>query len=70
MAMKGTLTFSELQKLTGYKSSSGVERCLKRQGVPVLYGKNGPFTLVAALENALGLKADRDKIDPKYNFDF
>ena len=43
-----------------------LEKCLKKNGVRVLYGKNGqPFTTLDAINAALGLKASgtREEID-------
>jgi hypothetical protein len=47
----------ELQKATGYERIGDLEKCLKKNGVRVLYGKNGqPFTTLYAINAALGLK--------------
>lgn len=58
-----TLSFHELQQLTGYKRPADVERCLKRQGVPLFTGKDGPFTTQDALNQALGLRQDREPVE-------
>jgi len=59
----GTLSFQELQKLTGYQRPADVEKCLKKQGVPVLIGKDGPFTTLDLLNQALGLRHDREPVE-------
>ncbi len=56
----------QLQKATGYERIGDLEKCLKKNGVRVLYGKNGqPFTTIDAINAALGLKAsgEREGID-------
>jgi len=56
----------QLQKATGYERPGDLEKCLKKNGVRVLYGKNGqPFTTLDAINAALGLKASgaREDID-------
>ncbi len=60
--MMTTIVNSEqLQKATGYDRLSDIEKCLKKNGVRVLYGKNGAiFTTIDALNAALGLKAQTD----------
>ena len=68
--MNDFLTFKQLKELTGYKTSSAVERCLKAQGIPVMYGKDGPFTLVEAFRNALGLTASNDELPEKERIEF
>lgn len=42
--MDNTLTFSDLQQLTGYKRAGDVERCLKDQGIVFFWGRSGPWT--------------------------
>ena len=66
MPLNAELTFSDLKDLTGYTRAADVERCLKRQGVPVFIGKNGPFTTHEALNQALGIRQNEqlpDKIE-------
>ena len=56
----------QLQKATGYERIGDLEKCLKKNGVRVLYGKNGqPFTTIDAINAALGLKTgdEREDID-------
>jgi len=58
--------FEQLQKVIGYERLGDLEKCLKKNGVRVLYGKNGqPFTTLDAINAALGLKAkgEREDID-------
>jgi|GEM_PF-3379218 hypothetical protein len=46
-------------KVTGYDRTVDLEKCLKKNGIRVLYGKNGqPFTTLDAINAALGLKAE------------
>ncbi len=42
--MSETLTFTDLQQLTGYIRQADVERCLKDQGITFFWGKSGPWT--------------------------
>jgi hypothetical protein len=54
----------QLQKATGYERASDLEKCLKKNGIRVLYGKNGqPFTTLDAINAALGLKTNEAKED-------
>jgi hypothetical protein len=54
----------QLQKATGYDRHADLEKCLKKNGVRVLYGKNGqPFTTLDAINAALGLKASEARED-------
>jgi len=51
----------QLQKATGYDRLGDIEKCLKKNGVRVLYGKNGAIiTTIDTLNAALGLKAQTD----------
>jgi hypothetical protein len=52
------VTFEQLKAATGYDSASGVERCLRKNGVRFLYGKLGIYTTVDAINAAMGLKLD------------
>lgn len=55
---------AQLQKATGYERPVDVEKCLKKNGVRVLYGKNGqPFTTIDAINVALGLKTNNNSED-------
>ncbi|MEJ1470950.1 MAG: hypothetical protein RPU59_07785 [Candidatus Sedimenticola sp. (ex Thyasira tokunagai)] len=53
--IQATLNYQELQVLTGYTRRSDVERCLERQGVRFFSGRKGPFTIVSALNHAIGV---------------
>jgi hypothetical protein len=56
----------QLKKATGYERPGDLEKCLKNNGVRVLYGKNGqPFTTLDAINAALGLKTSdaKEEID-------
>lgn len=54
----------QLQKATGYERIGDLEKCLKKNGVRVLYGKNGqPFTTIDAINAALGLKTSDERED-------
>jgi hypothetical protein len=64
------LDFESLQQLTGYKNPSSIEKCLAEQGVPVLHGKNGPFTTLSALENGLGLDVKTTNKNPDQEISF
>jgi len=51
--------FEQLKQLTQYDRPADVVRCLHRQGVKCLTGKDGrPFTSEAAINRALGLEAE------------
>lgn len=54
----------QLQKATGYERPCDVEKCLKKNGVRVLYGKNGAvFTTIDAINAALGLVKGAEQED-------
>ena len=56
----------QLQKAIRYERLGDFEKCLKKNDVRVLYGKNGqPFTTLDAINAALGLKISsvREEID-------
>jgi predicted RNA-binding protein YlqC (UPF0109 family) len=54
------ITFDDLQALTGYSRPADVERCLKKQGVTLIIGRDGrPATTIEALNQALGVRQDR-----------
>ena len=59
--MTAIINSEQLQKATGYDRPGDIERCLKKNGVRVLYGRNGVvFTTTDAINAALGLKAKSD----------
>ncbi len=54
--MIGTVLETEdLKKLTQYKGPHDAAKCLVDQGVQVLWGKDGPFTTIEAINKALGV---------------
>lgn len=60
--MTAIVSFEQLQEATGYSQCSTVEKCLRKNGVPFLYGNNGKiFTTVDALNAAIGLKSSTPK---------
>ena len=62
------ITFDDLQALTGYSRPADVERCLKKQGVTLIIGRDGrPATTIEALNQALGVRQDRS-LAPKIEF--
>lgn len=65
--MARLVTHEELKAATGFDNNAAIEKCLRSQKVPVLYGKNGHvFTTLDAINNALGLKSkeqNQDKIE-------
>lgn len=63
------LTFQQLQEITGYKRAGDVERCLKRQGVRYLYGKDGVWTTLEAVNEACGVKPAGDSQPDLYSPD-
>lgn len=59
--MPDLITLDQLKKATGHKTISGVERCLQKQGIKVIYGKKGfLFTTVDAINNALGINKETE----------
>ena len=62
------ITFDDLQTLTGYSRPADVERCLKKQGVTVIIGRDGrPATTIEALNQALGVRQDKES-PPRIEF--
>ena len=56
--MSNLVDSDELSRATGYERPGDIEKCLRKNGVPVLYGKNGKiFTTVDAVNTALGITA-------------
>ena len=52
------VTHDELKAATGFDNNAALEKCLRSQKIPVLYGKDGHvFTTLDAINNALGLKS-------------
>lgn len=64
--MSGTdvLTFEDLRRITGYTRPADVERNLREQGVRVFRGRTGPWTTVALINHAGGIRpAQREQYD-------
>jgi hypothetical protein len=65
--MARIITHEELKAATGFDNNAALEKCLRSQKIPVLYGKDGHvFTTLDAINNALGLKSidqNNDKIE-------
>ena len=49
------LCTNDLRAITGYKNAADVARCLRRQGVKVFEGKDGPWTTIEAINSAAGV---------------
>jgi hypothetical protein len=54
--MAQLVTFDQLKVATGYDRPGDVEKCLRKNGVRFLHGKNGIYTTLDALNAAMGLK--------------
>ncbi len=65
--MARIITHEELKAATGFDNNAALEKCLRSQKIPVLYGKDGHvFRTLDAINNALGLKSidqNNDKIE-------
>lgn len=66
--MTQLIATDELKRATGYSNTSDVEKCLQKNGIRVIYGKNGHiFTTLDAINNALGISNgktnDNDEIE-------
>lgn len=57
--MSDILTFSDLQKVTGYTRQGDVERCLKSQKITFFWGKNGIWTTLHHLNYPGGQEYSR-----------
>ena len=53
--MNDVLNTDELKKITGFKQSGAIEKCLRDQGVRYFHGKNGPWTTLDLINAAKGL---------------
>jgi len=49
------VTLDQLKAVTGYEQPSAVERCLRKNGVRFLYGRDGVYTTTDALNAAMGI---------------
>ena len=64
-------SFDDLKQLTGYTRPADVERCLKKQGVILLRGKDGkPFTTNDALNQAMGISPTATEKKERVEFKF
>ena len=61
MSLEKTLTFEDLQSLTGYTRRADIERSLSAQGIKFFYGKNGPWTTIDLINYAGGIRAGSDE---------
>ena len=50
------LQTSDLLALTGYQKAGDAARCLRRQGITVFEGKDGPWTTLQLVNAAGGLR--------------
>ena len=56
--MNPLITTDQLKTATGYDRPGDIEKCLRKNGVRVLYGKGGKiFTTLDAINSALGVKS-------------
>ena len=54
--MTNLVNTDELSRVTGYERPGDIEKCLRKNGIPVLYGRNGQiFTTLDAVNAALGI---------------
>lgn len=51
----------QLLEMTGYDSVSSAEKCLKKQGVAVIYGKNGRISTTLDAINSVLLNKQSEK---------
>ena len=67
LKMARLVTHEELKSATGFDNNAALEKCLRNQKIPVLYGKDGHvFTTLDAINNALGLsfvEQNQDQIE-------
>lgn len=63
--MPELITHEQLIQVTGCKTISSLEKCLRAQKIPFLYGNKGKiFTTIEALNAAMGLKSGEPTHDP------
>lgn len=69
--MSTIITHDELKAMTGCKTISALEKCLRQNGVRFLYGKenNRIYTTIDALNAAMGLKSALPKQDTEQEID-
>lgn len=56
MSAARVLEFEDLQRMTGYRRRSDVERTLRAQGIKTFVGRKGPWTTLDLINQAGGLK--------------
>jgi hypothetical protein len=67
--MSKIITTDELKLATGFESNSAIERCLRKQKIPLLHGKGGAvFTTLDAINSALGLSTG--SLEENLNIEF
>jgi len=60
--MNHLISIDDLKTATGYSNTADVERCLQKNGIPVIYGKKGHiFTTLDAINKALGIDAGQQQ---------
>ena len=64
------LELEDLRRITEYKRAADVERCLKKQGIHVFWGRKGPWTTVALINAAGGLNSARADPDADSGVEF
>jgi hypothetical protein len=67
--MSAIITLSELKTATGYDQPAAVEKCLRKNGVRFLHGRDGIYTTVDALNYAMGLTPGITSTKPDQDFD-
>lgn len=65
--MSHILPFADLQQATGYTRLADVERCLEKQGVRFLRGKDGIWTTLEAVNAAVGVRESSDASNDPYS---
>ena len=61
--MNNIISTKELLRATGFNRISDLEKCLRTQNVPFLFGKRGTiFTTIDAFNSVLGVEAHQELI--------
>jgi len=55
-AAEHILDTAELAKRTGYERPADIARCLRKQGIHVFDGRNGPWTTLELVNYAGGIR--------------
>lgn len=66
----GILTQDDLKAATGCKTTSSLEDTLRKNGVRFLYGRNGIYTTMDALNAAMGLQSGQEVVPKDDEFEF